>query len=614
MSSFFVERLQKNRDQGFKVILPKSSHMMILLAITAIGSGCRSSGNLFVSSDASSMGGGGGGATPASVSASSSAVHFGNVTSTTTLTKTITFTNSGGSTTNISFTGPSGTFSSTGTCTSTTSLAAGASCTAIYAFTPTSNISFSGTSSLVYNNGTANVTVPVTLDGTGASGAILSFLPSSTFHFGRKATSSSTTLTFSAKNTGSASATSLALSGLSGAFSSSSGTCGTSLAAASTCTYTVTFAPTSAGAQTGTLGFTYNDGNNSVTSSMGFDGTAISSPKYFLYAITGGATTISIFQINSGTGQLTSLGTVATGNGPGALAVDPTHSYLYLTNQTDSTIQTYSISSTSPYLTSMGTVNTSISNPYQIVMHPSGKALYAIAFNLSTGIQGFNIGSGGGLTSMGSAYPTTSSSIGKIIMDVSGKYIFYPDGANSSNNMAVRPINSDYTLGSSASYTPVTTPLGAGFVTTEPSGRYLFMAQGQVGNYINSYPISFDGTLGTGASTSSTGTYPNGLAVDPQGKSLFVCDSSNGNHLWSFTINSTTGALANFTSYAGPGSSNMCITDPTGSYLYNGGSTGGISGYVITPGVASSVGTTTPSSPYTAGSSTVGSMITVTLQ
>ena len=195
---------------------------------------------------------------------------FGNqTTGTTSAAETLTLSNNGGA----SFTGitvivtapfsrPTG--AAGGTCGAT--LAAASTCTINVVFSPTTAGAATGTAtitgSVIVNNS------PVTLTGTGVTlQAIASVTPAS-LAFGNVATgttSAAQTLTLS--NTGNATLTGITVA-VTAPFSrptgAAAGTCGTTLAAASTCTINVVFSPTAAGAANGTATVT---GNVPVTNS-----------------------------------------------------------------------------------------------------------------------------------------------------------------------------------------------------------------------------------------------------------------------------------------------------------------------------------------------------------
>ena len=150
---------------------------------------------------------------------------------------------------------------SPGTC--GTSLAATSTCTINVVFSPTAIGPASGTLAITATNGSVQAS-PVTLTGTGYSPTVA---PSS-LSFGNVVagtTSASQTVTLS--NLGTTALTSTSFGFTPAAFlrsTSSPGTCGTSLAANSTCTVNVVFSPTGAGLVNGSLTVTAMSGAASV--------------------------------------------------------------------------------------------------------------------------------------------------------------------------------------------------------------------------------------------------------------------------------------------------------------------------------------------------------------
>jgi len=133
----------------------------------------------------------------------------------------------------------------------TGSLAAGANCTIGVVFQPTAAGAASGTLTV----SSASVATPATvlLSGTGAAGAAIQLAPTAIVFATTAPNSISTPTTVTVTNTGvSASLSNLALAVTAG-FQIVSNTCPTALAPGLSCTAGVEFAPTSAGAQTGTL-------------------------------------------------------------------------------------------------------------------------------------------------------------------------------------------------------------------------------------------------------------------------------------------------------------------------------------------------------------------------
>lgn len=146
------------------------------------------------------------------------------------------------------------------------SVGAGANCTIGVTFSPAAVGSATGT--LTITDSAANSPQTVNLSGTGSAPVTFS---ASSLNFGTVKvgmTSSAKTVTITNRQS-----VALSLSGVaaSAGFTVSSNTCGSSIAAGSNCTVAATFAPTVAGAATGTLTFT--DSAATSPQSIGLSGT-----------------------------------------------------------------------------------------------------------------------------------------------------------------------------------------------------------------------------------------------------------------------------------------------------------------------------------------------------
>ena len=208
----------------------------------------------------------------------------------------VTLTNSGDGPLTISGITATGDFAQTNTCGGT--LAAGGSCTISVTFTPSTTGSRSGTLSL--NSNSSAVVSPVTLAGTGvAPAAVLSAVSLSFANqvVSTPGTAQAATLT----NNGTAT---LAISSISitGDFTQTN-TCGSSLAAGSSCTINVTFTPSAPGSRAGSLSIIDNSlGGNVQTVSLsgtGIDFSLSGSPS---------SATINAGQIASYTVTVSSMG------------------------------------------------------------------------------------------------------------------------------------------------------------------------------------------------------------------------------------------------------------------------------------------------------------------
>jgi len=184
------------------------------------------------------------------VTLSPTSLTFGNVVvGATAAAKTVTLTNSGTATLNISSIATSGDFAlttSTKPCGST--LAAGKNCTIKVTFTPTQVGARTGNLTITDNASGSPQTVP--LSGTGTVQATLT--PATATYPARTVGTTSPAKVFTLANKQSVALNSIVIS-TTGDFSVSTTTCAASLAAKSTCKISVTFTPTGTGTRTGTL-------------------------------------------------------------------------------------------------------------------------------------------------------------------------------------------------------------------------------------------------------------------------------------------------------------------------------------------------------------------------
>lgn len=217
------------------------------------------------------------GANPALLTISNAATYdYGNVVNGAGADFAFTVTNSGGvgataivgSGLAAPFTFKGGTYPGTGgTCTA--SITAGSNCTIVLRYAPTGLGLHTDTAILTYHNGAvAGQTSTRDLQGTGIAPALLSISDGPTYDYGLVTTSTNVDYTFTVTNTGDATATSMSGAGLAapytfagGAYPGTAGTCGATLAGASTtCTIVVNFAPTVLGLQTDTIDINYDNG------------------------------------------------------------------------------------------------------------------------------------------------------------------------------------------------------------------------------------------------------------------------------------------------------------------------------------------------------------------
>jgi len=255
------------------------------------------------------------------VSLSPASLSFGTVAiGTTSAGKTVTVKNTGTASltiTAITITGTNAAdFAQTHTCGS--SLAAGASCTISVTFKPTATGTRSAAVSVTDNASGSPQQVPLSGTGTAAK------LSPTSLNFGTQAigvTSAAKTVTLTNAGTTSLTITAIAITGTNPADFAQTHTCGSSLAAAASCTISITFKPTASGSRSAALSVTDNAAGSPQTVPLsGLGTTAKLSPTSLSFGtvatgVTSAAKTVTL--TNVGATSLTITSIAITGTNPG---------------------------------------------------------------------------------------------------------------------------------------------------------------------------------------------------------------------------------------------------------------------------------------------------------
>ena len=161
------------------------------------------------------------------------------------------------------------------------SLATGASCTVAFTFNPTATGTFTATLSF-FDNGPASPQT-VALSGTGAGTPVTTLSPTSLSFSSTNIGSKSAAQTVTMKNTGTGAQpiSSVSFTGAGAASYAQTNTCGSSLAASSSCTFSVTFDPTAVGTATGALSIAAATAASSALS-VTLTGTGVGAPAVSL--------------------------------------------------------------------------------------------------------------------------------------------------------------------------------------------------------------------------------------------------------------------------------------------------------------------------------------------
>ncbi|MDI1466306.1 ThuA domain-containing protein [Catellatospora sp. KI3] len=150
------------------------------------------------------------------------------------------------------------------------SIPANTNCFVNVVFAPTTTGSRSGT--LTISSNASNPTVSVPLSGNGTPGQTPATLTASAVSFPDTAVGASVVRTATVTNTGTTAAQLSSISASGTGFTLSGNTCGQSLSGGASCTISVTFAPASAGAKTGTVTVSSNASNPTLAINLSGNG------------------------------------------------------------------------------------------------------------------------------------------------------------------------------------------------------------------------------------------------------------------------------------------------------------------------------------------------------
>jgi 6-phosphogluconolactonase len=297
-------------------------------------------------------------------------------------------------------------------------------------------------------------------------------------------------------------------------------------------------------------------------------GLALLPSKKFLYAVNSGLNSgISIFNVASD-GTLTLSGTpLPAGNGPDLAVIDPSGKYLLVTNNFGSNgsggdISVYSIDAGSGALTEVaGSPFAAHANPTSIVFTHSGNFVYV-----------------------------TNPGIGMVT------------GFSFANGVLTQVPNS-----------PVFSGAGAAALAVDGGDRFLYVANpsainSQVPSIGNISGFNIDSNTGELTAilgspfTSSVGTGPTAITVDPSGRFVYAVTTGSSFSIWCFAITPNNGQLTAVTNspFSVTAGGQFTLIDPSGNYLYIGSSQGGnVSGYTYNP--STGVPTVITGSPFATG-------------
>jgi 6-phosphogluconolactonase len=321
----------------------------------------------------------------------------------------------------------------------------------------------------------------------------------------------------------------------------------------------------------------------------------------------------SVLQVNitGASGEITSSTQTPAveGSTPTGLALLPDKSFLYTANSRANTISVYKVASDAT-LTLTATPTPAGSGPNGVVVDPSGKFLL-VTNNFDNDISVFSVDSGSGALSEISSSPFfANQNPTQILITHSGKFVYTTNpgigmvtGFSLSNGVLTQ------IPGSPFSSVPQG---GASALAVDASDRFLYVTNPSASN-VPPYSTTVGNITGfnidpnTGALspilgspfTSSEGTGPSSLTVDPSGRFVYAVTPGSSFSIWCFQINPINGELtavvgSPFSLAAG---GQFVLIDPSGSFFYVGNqSANAIEGYTINP--STGVPTVITNSPF----------------
>ena len=237
------------------------------------------------------------GANPASL-------NFGTMTTGTTSSKKITLTNTGTASVNISAVSAIGTGLKLSGITTPATLSSSQSATLDVTFAPSATGNFTGSISIVSNAGKSPLTIPVTAIGVQPG---LTISPT-TFNFGSLVDGQTKSQTITVTNTGSAALTIENLAVTGNAYSVSGLVTPATIAVGNAASFSVLFAPTTAGSQTGTVSISSDAPNSPNVLSLSGTGTAAS------VTLSSNPSSLSFSGVNAGSSSSKSVTITNSGN------------------------------------------------------------------------------------------------------------------------------------------------------------------------------------------------------------------------------------------------------------------------------------------------------------
>lgn len=374
-------------------------------------------------------------------------------TGTTSTAQTVTLKNTGNGALTVSGISIIGTnptdFAQTNTCGS--SLAGGSTCFISVTFTPASSTTFGATLSVADTATGSPHTVTLSGTGTAAPAPGVSFAPTSlTFSAQTGTTSAAQTVTLTNTGTAALTISGISIAGTNPIDFAETNTCGSSVAASSSCTISVTFSPASATSFSAMLSVADNATGSPQTVTLSGTGTAAPAPGVSLtpssltFSVQTGATSTAqtATLTNTGTAALTIGGISITGTNPGDFAETNTCGGSVAASSSCSISITFTPASAASFSATLSVADNASGSPHTVTLSGAGTAPLTPTFALSSTTAPQTINAGGSATYTITVAAQNGALANPVTLAASG----LPAGATATFNPAsVSPGNSSAT-------------------------------------------------------------------------------------------------------------------------------------------------------------------------
>jgi hypothetical protein len=391
------------------------------------------------------------GVAPGELGSNPSSFAFGNIQDGTSKSLSGTLTNSGGTTITISAASASGTGFSLSGLSLPVTLTAGQSTSFSVLFSPTAAGAASGSVSITSTASNTNLSIP--LSGTGVTQGTLTANPTS-LAFGNVQDGSSATLSETLTNTGGSSLTISAASASGTGFSLSGLTLPVTLTAGQSTSFSVKFAPTAAGAATGSVTITSNGSNPSLSIALSgtgvAPGTLTAAPTSLAFGSVQVGNSTNLSETLTNTGGSTVTISAATVSGTGFSISGLTLPLNLSANQSVTFTATFTPTSAGAASGSISVVSTASNSPLAIPLSGTGTAAGTLAVSPTT-------------LAFGNVTVGSSSALGASLI-ASGAAVTVNSASSNSSEFVLSGIAFPVTIpaGQSSTFTVTFTPQSSG--------------------------------------------------------------------------------------------------------------------------------------------------------